>query len=288
MIASIKRHGYLILCGLLLMIGTAAALEAPSPGREDSRVLFVSYDPFEVVKVIGRSRSSTQIIFSATEEIAHVAIGDSIAWEVAPAGNILFLKPRENHPPTNLQVVTIRANGERRNYNFELRTSDDDPVVYYSVQFRYPTDEANARALRAERERLAAESTLVDETLTVHQMFGERNFSYSAQGLRTLQPDAVYDDGQVTVMRFAGNRPIPAIYMVREDGEESLVPSDVRDGGQMVVIHATAREFRLRSGDIVLCIYNEAYDPVGSNPATGTTSPSIQRELATDVRGAVR
>lgn len=288
MTAYIMRYGHLIAGVLLAMIGAAAALEAPAPGREDARVLFINYDPYEVVKVIGRSRNSTQIIFGATEEIAHVAIGDSIAWEVAPAQNILFLKPRENHPPTNLQVVTILANGERRNYNFELRTSDDDPVVYYSVQFRYPTDEANARALRAERERLTQESSLIDETLTVHQMFGERNFSYSVQGLRTLQPDAVYDDGQVTVMRFAGNRPIPAIYMVREDGQESLVPSDVRNGGQMVVIHTTAREFRLRAGDTVLCVYNEDYDPVGTNPATGTTSPSIQRELATEVRGAER
>jgi type IV secretion system protein VirB9 len=44
-----------------------------------------------------------------------------------------------------------------------------------------------------------------------------------------------------------------------------------------VVVHATAKEFRLRKGDNVLCIFNEAFDAVGINPGTNTTSPSIER-----------
>ncbi|MDZ4369660.1 MAG: P-type conjugative transfer protein VirB9, partial [Afipia sp.] len=43
------------------------------------------------------------------------------------------------------------------------------------------------------------------------------------------------------------------------------------------VVHATAREFRLRRGSEVLCIVNEAFDAVGVNPGTGTTSPSVAR-----------
>jgi type IV secretion system protein VirB9 len=54
-----------------------------------------------------------------------------------------------------------------------------------------------------------------------------------------------------------------------------LVPKDVR--GELVVVHATAKEFRLRKGDNVLCIFNEAFDAVGVNPGTNTTSPSIER-----------
>ena len=75
--------------------------------------------------------------------------------------------------------------------------------------------------------------------------------------------------------RFTGNREIPAIYLINSDGSESLVPKDVR--GELVVVHATAREFRLRKGNNVLCIFNEAFDAVGINPGTNTTSPSIER-----------
>ncbi len=40
---------------------------------------------------------------------------------MAPAANLLFLKPTELREPTNMQVVTRRRDGERRSYQFELR-----------------------------------------------------------------------------------------------------------------------------------------------------------------------
>jgi type IV secretion system protein VirB9 len=33
----------------------------------------------------------------------------------------------------------------------------------------------------------------------------------------------------------------------------------------------------------VLCVFNEAYDRVGINPVTNTTSPSVERVVKTDV-----
>lgn len=61
-----------------------------------------NYQPFNITRIVGTLRSSVQVEFAADEEIAHVALGNSVAWEVAPAGNILFLKPRENQPVTNI------------------------------------------------------------------------------------------------------------------------------------------------------------------------------------------
>ena len=90
---------------MTLALGFAApvlALQQPAPGQHDARVRTVTYDPANVVRLNGVIRASTQVVFADDEEIAHVAIGDAIAWEVAPAGSILFLKPREKHPPTNL------------------------------------------------------------------------------------------------------------------------------------------------------------------------------------------
>lgn len=281
-----------------LLIGSAAvaqALEIPSALQRDSRIRVVNYTASDVIKVIGRYRASTQIEFAATEEIAHIAIGDSASWETAPARNILFLKPRLRNPPTNLQVVTIRETGERRVYQFELRAVDGDVTstdAYFVVRFNYPTDDANARrrelALQQAAQRAAANNQLVDTALSVHQQFGARNYRYSAQGSRALQPDSVYDDGKVTTLHFAGNREVPAIYIVQSDGGETLIPWDARRGGQFVVVHSVAQEIRLRRGGDVLCIFNEAYDPVGVNPGTGTTSASVERVVQPAPRGSDR
>ena len=265
---------FMLLAGLALSTTAlpASAVQLPSAGQRDNRVRTVVYDPANVVKINGVTRASTQVIFAEDEEIAHVAIGDSISWEVAPAGSILFLKPREKHPPTNLQVVTTRRDGRKRSYQFEL-TINEGPLTesYFVVKFGYPQDEAERR--RAESG--GWEAALVDQTFALSAQFGPRNWRYTAQGSSSLEPDAVYDDGKETTFRFAGNREIPAVYIVNADGSESLVPKDVR--GELVVAHAVGRAFRLRRGGEVLCIFNEAFNPVGVNHGTSTTSPSVVR-----------
>lgn len=125
------------------------ALEIPHSASQDSRVRFVNYQPFNITRIVGSLRSSVQVEFAADEEIAHVALGNSVAWEVAPAGNILFLKPREKQPVTNISVVTTRRDGSNRSYQMELTARDGTVEVgqntYFYLKFRYPADEANAR-----------------------------------------------------------------------------------------------------------------------------------------------
>jgi type IV secretion system protein VirB9 len=266
----------LVALSLVPAMPAAVALQVPSAGERDERVRTVVYDAANVVKINGVMRASTQIMFAEDEEIAHVAIGDSMAWEVAPAGSILFLKPREAHPPTNLQVVTTRRDGRKRSYQFELGISEG-PLSdsYFVVRFSYPQDEAERRRLEAAMRESRRDADLAGEILAMDAQYGPRNWRYTAQGAPSLEPEMVYDDGKQTAFRFAGNREIPAIYVVNADGSESLVPKDVR--GELVVVHAIGREFRLRRGSEVLCIFNEAFDPVGHDPGTGTTSPSVMR-----------
>jgi len=253
-----------------------SALQLPTAGVRDTRVRTVVYDPVNVVKIHGVIRASTQILFAEDEEIAHVAIGDSVSWEIAPAGNILFLKPREPHPATNLQVVTTRRDGRKRSYQFELAINGGALTEsYFVVRFAYPEDEAERRRLETGLRRSAAEAGAIDESFAAHAQFGPRNWRYSAQGSPALDPETVYDDGKETTLRFAGNREVPAVYLVGSDGTESLVPKDVR--GELVVVHAVGRELRLRRGLEVLCIFNEAYDGVGVNYRTNTTSPGVVR-----------
>lgn len=265
----------------------ALALEVPSGASQDSRVRFVNYQPYNITRVVGSLRSSVQVEFAADEEIAHVALGNSVAWEVATAGNTLFLKPRENQPVTNISVVTTRRNGSTRSYQMELTVRDGSVEAgqntYFYVKYRYPDDEAELRRREAASRALAARAKDADNVLSLHEAYGPRNWRYSAQGSHALEPQSVYDNGKITTFAFGGNQEMPAIYMENSDGSESLVPKSIdRD---LVMVHAISRKFILRRGKEVLCIFNEAYDRVGINPDTNTTSPSVERVVKSDITG---
>ena len=60
------------------------------------------------------------------------------------------------------------------------------------------------------------------------------------------EPAASNDDGRLTAMRFPDNTPLPAIYAVAADGQETIVPFTLQGGA--AVLATTAREFRLRAG----------------------------------------
>jgi type IV secretion system protein VirB9 len=272
-----NRRLFLLVLALASLHGSATfALQQPAAGARDARVRVVAYDPVNVVKVNGVMRASTQIVFSDDEEIAHVAIGDSVAWEVAPAGSILFLKPREKHPPTNLQVVTTRPDGRKRSYQFELTIGESSlSEGYFVVGFVYPVDEFERRRLEANAREAAREGALVEQSFDSARTKGVRNWRFSAQGSIDLEPEAVFDNGKETTFRFAGNRELPAIYLIGSDGSETLAAKDVR--GELVTVHATAREFRLRKGNDVLCVFNEAFDAVGVNHSTRTVSDGVMR-----------
>jgi type IV secretion system protein VirB9 len=255
------------------------ALEIPASAKQDNRVRFVSYQPYNITRIVGTIRSSVQVEFAPDEEIAHVALGNTVAWEVAPAGHILFLKPRENQPATNISVVTTRMDGSKRSYQMELVVRDGSvdagQNTYFYVKFRYPADEAQRKRLENEARRRAAEAGYADQVLGIHEQYGPRNWRYSAQGSAAIEPQAVYDNGKVTTFTFVGNQEMPAIYIENSDGTESLVPKTVQ--GDLVMVHALSRKFILRRGTDTLCIFNEAYSSVGVDPGTNTTSPSVER-----------
>ncbi|MBL8577265.1 MAG: P-type conjugative transfer protein VirB9 [Mesorhizobium sp.] len=270
-----------------LTMHPAQALEIPASAQQDNRVRFVNYQPYNITRIVGTIRSSVQLEFAPDEEIAHVALGNTVAWEVAPAGHILFLKPRENQPATNISVVTTRRDGSKRSYQMELVVRDGSvdagQNTYFYVKYRYPADEAERRRLEAEARKRAAKAGYADQVLGIHEKYGPRNWRYSAQGSASIEPQAVYDNGKITTFAFSGNQEMPAIYIENSDGTESLVPKTVQ--GDLVLVHAISRKFILRRGSGTLCIFNEAYSPVGVDPGTNTTSPSVERVVKVPAAG---
>jgi type IV secretion system protein VirB9 len=269
---------YAALAVALATIGPAAAVEAPRAGRSDARMRWVDYDPLQVYRVVGAFRTATQILFGPDETIQHVAVGDTVSWDVAAEKNILFIKPKEREAATNLIVTTSRGD-QTRNYTFELVTAGRRRVgaAYYQVRFRYPQDE-RARATAALSAAEAALQQKISALKLEHGVVeGARNYAYTVEGAGELQPSEVSDNGRFTVLRFPANQAVPAIYAVTADGTESLLPFDVR--GEFVVVHSVERTLRLRRGRSLLCIYNDAWQPYGVNLGTGTAAPDIDRTI---------
>ena len=276
------------LAASLLLAGASPAV-ADANGAQagqtlsDSRMVEIDYAPDGIYRIAGAFRTATQVVFGPEETIRHVAIGDSVSWEIAAEGSVLFLKPRERLQPTNLLVVTDRG-GVTRHYAFELvaREPRDRSPAVYQLRFRYPADLQAEATVALDAARQAVEARLVDLALDQGVLEGPRNLAYSLQGAPSLQPSEVSDNGRFTVLRFPANQPIPSIYAVSDDGEERLVPFDVR--GEFVVIHTVSPGLRLRRGRAVLCLYNEAYDPRGTTTGTGTSSGAVERLLTPGAR----
>ena len=265
-----------------MTVSTYAA-ETPHPTSQDQRVREVVYSDAQVFRVVGVFRSATQIVFSAGERVEHVALGDTVSWEVAPAENSLFIKPRELAGSTNLIVLT-RSSAGIRTYTFELtarrgqigsRVAD----TFFKVVFRYPREEAAAAQAAATQSAysrsLALQTGAIRSALDLAVLEGKRNLHYAVQGSTAIQPSEITDNGQFTALRFPNQRELPAFFAVNPDGTEAIVPFDVRD--EFVVIHGVFSQLRLRRGKEVLCVFNEAQDFYGRDPKTGTASSVVER-----------
>ncbi len=254
--------------------------QTPTQRGPDARIREVNYTDGNVIQIRSAFRTATQIEFAPGEVIKFVAMGDTVSWEVAPADNSLFVKPRERAGATNLIVVTD-FQGTKRNYTFELSTvaAARSPGTFFKVRLRYPEYEAAQARLAQQRAQLAtvldAQNKATRIALDMGVLEGTRNLNYKVQGASALQPSEVSDNGQFTVMRFPNQREIPAIFTVNPDGSEATASFDVRD--EFVVIHGVYKELRLRRGKVVLCIYNESPSFYGRDPKTDTASEAVER-----------
>ncbi|GHH25664.1 P-type conjugative transfer protein VirB9 [Sphingomonas glacialis] len=256
----------------------AYASQTPVSGGKDARVRNVNYDPDQVVTIVGSFRHAIEIQFGPGETVTQAALGDTVSWQIAPVGNIVFLKPRERAGGTNLIVVT-NAGGAPRTYHFSLTLGTGQQM--YGVRFRYPREERAMAALQvqiAQAQTARAIETNVAQAALDHAVIeGTRNMKYTVQGDSALQPTEISDNGEFTVLRYPGHADIPSIFAVDVDGTETIVPYDVRE--DFVVIHAVYRQLRLRRGTTVLCVYNEAPLRNDRGDRTGTVSNVVERKV---------
>jgi type IV secretion system protein VirB9 len=238
----------------LCCVDVAEAEMSPRAGKADERVRTVHYRRDDVVKVTASYGTSTMIIFGQDEKFETIALGDTEAWQAIPtkAGNILFVKPIEKNPGTNMNVVT-----NKRIYFFSL---DSMPLgkdaKTYGVRLLYPEEQTDAQLLNEAQQRAAFPNIKNIDKEKV-------NLNYSYKGGETLKPGLVFDDGTKTFFKFNGD--VPAIFMVADiAGNETLVNG--RREGEYIVVDRTAAQWTLRQGNDWTCVFNLRTPDPGAPP----------------------
>lgn len=264
---------YAILCLLPVLGATAAA--------DDDRIRELDYDPKAVVRLDGCFGFQTMVQFAPGEKIENVGIGDASRWLVVPnkRADILFVKPAYPSSHSNMTVST-----DRRRYNFELIATPTDACrrgrVVYTLQFRYPADDAAPQPPVAIADVVAAETDApVPEPAS-------RNSAYTFSGARGNVPQRVFDDGQRTYFRWADGSATPAVHAVGADRSET--PVDFTQRGDYLVIDRVAPAFVLRSGNTVAVLYNDAYripslDETSPHPRVDADRPLSERQARKDL-----
>ena len=253
------------------------AEKLPKQVRQDQRVREVEYDPSQVTLIATQRLISTQVEFSPDETIITAGIGNP-SYNMVAKLNYLFVKPTETHPPTNVNVVTQLPDGRRRTYQLVFGITppgERREPPFFLVRFKYSADVQARRSADAAARADMQRGQEADRVLARAADISWRNYAYSIQGEAEFEPAEVFDNGKVTTFRFKGATELPAIYLGLDDGKDELVPKSV--DGESLTVHAVAKKFVLRRGDLVLCIFNERFVPEGIEPGTKTTSPNVLR-----------
>lgn len=196
-------------------------------------------------------------------------------------GNFIYLKPLRQLDPQPLFVQTQRMGEDGKAqmvpYAFELLTKTPEGAVgasVWAVRFVYPRRVKAAQAAEWQRQRAASQALAVQASAMVHPAAAapppDANWRYGYRGSPSVKPDAAWDDGRSTFLRFNGNRRVPNIYNKLPDGHESIPavsPEPDETGNTLRIAHTETKWF-VRDGDEAGCLFDLGPDPDGRTTAT--------------------
>ena len=247
----------------LVLLGMSVACDAetsPSPGLLDARIRAAPYSADQVYVLRGFVGYQTDLEFETGETFVGLGAGDIDGLSFVAQDNHLFLKPKAAKVGTNLTILTSRHTYQI-DYSATTAFPDASEPVTYVLRFTYSVSpkeggEASDRVLAAESHRL-------------------RNIDYWYCGDPSIQPSAASDDGVHTRLTFAAKAEQPAIFVLNEDGSESLLNFSMDEGD--VIVHRVARRLILRRGSLAGCVVNKGYTGSGERLKSHTVSEDIER-----------
>jgi type IV secretion system protein VirB9 len=252
----------------LMAAGSSRAETLPRAGSTDPRIRTAAYSPDQVYRLYGFVGFHIDLEFEPGESFEALSGGDLEGLTYSAHANVLTLKPKVARTEMNLAVTT-----SRRRYYFEYSVSPrrPDPLtseVMYAVRFTYPPN-LPARDGLTDEERIELE-------LARGRDGRPRNTDYWFCGSRAIKPVAASDDGVQTRITFAPRSELPVLFVLNDDGTESLLNFSIEQGD--VLVHRVAARFIVRRGHLTGCIVNKGFAGSGQALKSGTLAPEVTRE----------
>lgn len=259
-----------------------------APASADDRIAEWSYDPKTVYSLYIPVGSHVHISLEEGEHFINVGAGSTSAIDVGAEGSQILIKAQERVTHSNLTLMS-----DKRVYIFDYTAdvpklthnpASDTPKVLYSIRFTYPQSTADGHSILPQTK--APQSAVdLDSEAAVHnsklntaisiKVPPPQNYDYWYKGPSAFKPLAVSDNGLHTSILFNPNTPLPAIYVIEDDGSQSL--TNLHMAEDHLVLHRVAAHWLLKRGDTTAYIDNRSFDHIGQRASSGTVDPMVTR-----------
>jgi P-type conjugative transfer protein VirB9 len=220
-----------------------AALPIAAP--KENRIVKYTYSPEVIFRILTLPSLHTHIELGEDEGLKeNPMVGDSIQWRVSGGPRNIYVKPIREGIETSLTIVT-----NKRTYQIQLISGDKQTSsVYQKVSFDYPEKEAEIK-LRSDTE---AADLKTEETRLKKQVLAPAidpaslNFNYEIVGEAPFKPQSVYTNGVFTYIRLPSIQDMPAVFLLDEANQPSLINYKTSDN--MIIVERVASKLLLKIG----------------------------------------
>lgn len=234
-----------------------AAQAIPAP--KENRIVRYTYSPDVIFRILALPNLTTHLELGEDEGVKETpAIGDQAQWIVTGGPRHLFIKPLRYDLETSLTVVT-----NKRTYQFQLIAGRGTSAqVFQKVSFFYPDREMEVK-LRKETEVAAVEAEqnrLSAQVVTTNVDPASLDFGFKIEGDAAFKPTAAYSNGKFTFLVMPNTQDSPAIFLLDDDNNPSLINYQVK--GNMIVVERVATKLLLKLGNTEVRITKRsAFEP---------------------------
>lgn len=234
-----------------------AAQAIPVP--KENRIVRYTYSPDVIFRIMSVPNLTTHLELGEDEGVKETpAIGDQAQWIVTGGPRHLFIKPLRFDLETSLTIVT-----NKRTYQFQLIAGKTASApVFQKVSFLYPDRELEVK-LRKETETAvvdAEKNRLADQVVATNIDPATLDFGFKIDGDARFKPSAAYTNGKFTFLVMPNTQDSPAIFLLDDDDNPSLINYQVK--ANMIVVERVATKLLLKLGNAEVKVTKRGqYDP---------------------------
>lgn len=222
----------------------SAAQAIPAP--KENRIVRYTYSPDVIFRILSVPNLTTHLELGEDEGVKEApAIGDQAQWIVTGGPRHLFIKPLRFDLETSLTVVT-----NKRTYQFQLISGKSmGAPVFQKVSFLYPDREMEVK-LRKETETAVVEAEqnrLAGQVVATNVDPSTLDFGFKIEGDAPFKPSTAYTNGKFTFLVMPNTQDSPAIFLLDEEDNPSLINYQVK--ANMIVVERVATKLLLKLGN---------------------------------------